>query len=187
MLFVRAVATTVELQGVDDLAHELTARFGQCAKLLVVIDYQESFVGAITIGDRPNILLYCLGPEAQDAQASRGAPYTVPISYALEWAESRRVQALSVSNLAAAIGLLDSTHWGTEKTGGVKPFEDIQAKIEDLDQEVLMLRSLKETQVKLDDLDDEVWQLSSIFKEDALAEQDSKSPLWQSRQRVERY
>lgn len=103
VLFVRSVQFIDELHLIDELLHELVMRFGDWARLLVIIDSQKSSHGSASVGDRPNLLLY-FAPEDTTSSLDPAAPYCAPIQCGIDWVEGRHTCNLtlpSVSSIAA--------------------------------------------------------------------------------------
>lgn len=126
-LFVRAVATTDELSSAEELLAVLLGKFGSQAKLLLIVDFQESSYGPCTVEGCPGLLVHFLHGTAHSGD-SRDAPYREPITAALALLRSARPAALHLEGaVAAAARAKPATHWGLVGPGGLRAFAPAEA------------------------------------------------------------
>jgi len=122
VLFVRVVASTDELQLVEELLDEVTQRFGDHAHLLVILDFQMRISGpAIVLGTRGKMMLYYHA--AEDREPAH-APYQKPVKVGLQWAAGKAVNCTTFGTMRDAIEMADKNAWGYTAHGGVRSFED---------------------------------------------------------------
>lgn len=116
VMFVRCAATTDELPYLAEVLGELKARFGHCAKLLVVIDHQRRATGPMAVSGLDDLLVYRNPPMPC-------LEYSDALRCAVAWAEGGAVNATVCGSLAELAERAEVTHWGLEKLGGIFPFE----------------------------------------------------------------
>lgn len=124
VLFVRSVASSQEIPESDKIMRQLMRSFGQQAKLLVIVDFQENDAetGARRVDGLDNLLMYFNNTAKAE---SRAAPYTLPIKVALDWAVGRPIPARSFRNLQEAHASARETDWGMFGLDGCPAFVDV--------------------------------------------------------------
>jgi len=127
-LFVRAAATSSELEYAGELAQELQSRFGLGAHLLMMLDFQVRAEGPGIVEGIPNLLVYYLSSDIHTDSA--GAPYTTPVLAGLDWVAGRPIKAMKFPGLEQVIACADETEWGLNGLGGHLAFEDAQDESE---------------------------------------------------------
>eukprot|EP00929_Paragymnodinium_shiwhaense_P119233 TRINITY_DN91117_c0_g1_i1.p1 TRINITY_DN91117_c0_g1~~TRINITY_DN91117_c0_g1_i1.p1 ORF type:complete len:573 (-),score=105.12 TRINITY_DN91117_c0_g1_i1:18-1622(-) len=123
VLFVRTVAVSDELQRAGELLAELKAQFGPLACLLMIVDFQRTANGPATVRGYPDLLVWYLSGEIHNAPDADGAPYTEPVSVALNWAVGRAIAAMDFVDLETIVNCTDPTDWGMTGLAGVAAFE----------------------------------------------------------------
>eukprot|EP00403_Amphidinium_massartii_P043884 CAMPEP_0178436566 /NCGR_PEP_ID=MMETSP0689_2-20121128/34506_1 /TAXON_ID=160604 /ORGANISM="Amphidinium massartii, Strain CS-259" /LENGTH=629 /DNA_ID=CAMNT_0020058667 /DNA_START=30 /DNA_END=1919 /DNA_ORIENTATION=+ len=122
VLFVRAAATTKEVMKAEELLRVLTDIFGPNACLLQIVDGQTQVQGAGLVADQPRLLTYSL---ATDAHMKPGElAYEKPIRCALEWANSKPIDAMTFPDVATYASFLQESAMGLAGLGGLSAFED---------------------------------------------------------------
>jgi len=121
ILFIRSVAHTRELLLTDELLQEITKRFGERAKLMVIVDFQAGNVGPALVQDRENLLVYSLPTKAH--QEPYGAPYGDPIKAALDWMDGCLQGARVLPSVNSLLDGCDIRNgWSID---GLDPFEEL--------------------------------------------------------------
>lgn len=123
VLFVRSVATTEEIQHTEKLYGELLQRFGRCAKLLLIVDFQPADEH-ILVNGLDNLLIAKLHHSAHGGD-NGGAPYAKAIGVAIEWAKSGKLLGDVPSKNVTSISMVNETptDWGLKGLGGLPAFE----------------------------------------------------------------
>merc|ERR1711879_635159 len=110
VLFVRAVASTRELQLAEELLEELTNRFGKQVHLLLILDYQKSAQGPVLVrGVKGRMMIYFHREEDREPQF---APYMMPVREALKWAAGKPINAKEFESVRDILKLTTPTDWG---------------------------------------------------------------------------
>ena len=125
LLFVRVVATTLELGRAYELTQALSKRFGQQAALLppglvafgssalksgpsrLICDFQKQ-VGPLMVDQFEDLMVYFLEPEAHQVKA----PYRKAILTALEWLSGKELRMDVVPDFKALQALAAPSSWG---------------------------------------------------------------------------
>lgn len=128
VLFVRVASQSDELPRAPELLREVE-RFGPCAKLLMILNFQEACEGPCLVWNYDNLMLYFLPPTAHSRSGGTfNQPYVKPVLNALDWVVGRQVPKLKqFPNLQAAQQVLTHNTWGKFGLGNLWAFEDGQA------------------------------------------------------------
>lgn len=128
LLFVRTVATTEELLRADELMGALSAKFGEAAALLLIVEFQAEVSGAHVVEGLDDLIVYFLGPEAHEDVAVSSAPYRIAVETALLWLKGEPLECAGLQSLRDLHALAEPTHWGLEGLGGLRAFEGLSAE-----------------------------------------------------------
>jgi len=126
VLFVRVAAATDELLLATELLSELTKRFGERARLLLILNFQTKTSGPAFLENCRNLILYFLTPDAHKADNPNFCqPYAEPVRVALEWAVGRgQEKAVTFSSAEIALEAAEGDNWGFNGLGGLRAFEE---------------------------------------------------------------
>lgn len=129
-LFVRVAASTDELPRIQELLDELTSIFGKEVFLLLILNWQVSFIGFASLSSIPNLLVYFADSSIHDRekQTVPGAPYAAAVQSGLQWAAGRPVKSVVFSELNLLLTKVDRNSWGYTGMGGLAAFECITAE-----------------------------------------------------------
>jgi len=130
VLFVRVAGNTGELRRAPELVDELVARFGDGARLLLVLNFQHRFMGPALVRGHDRLMVHCLSSAAHHRESETfGAPYVEAVRIALDWVLGRSFVAYTASNLEALEGEVTVDDWGKAGLGGLRAFEDDQLEL----------------------------------------------------------
>lgn len=130
VLFVRVAVETRELLRAGELLGQLQDQFGSQARLLLILNFQETMSGPATVAELPDLMVYFLPSQAHARSSeSFGQPYVAPVRCALDWAVGREVEVLSLPDLEAAAQKATRNDWGTRGLGGLDAFEGWPAPV----------------------------------------------------------
>jgi len=124
VLFVRVAGHTRELEQLPELLQELHSRFGDLARLLLILNFQRANLGPALVTGHERLMVWLLSEDAHKrTSASFGQPYTEPVRGALEWAVGRPVQAGEYQSLEALSKFVRPNEWGESGLGNMPAFE----------------------------------------------------------------
>lgn len=122
ILFVRSVACNDEIKSVDLLLKALHTLFGENACLLLIVDFQKSATGALSVENMDDLLVYFLDGSVHAGETA-SAPYRAAISAAIDWVKGEEIDTQTVETLEALHELSDATKWGMCGVGELNSFE----------------------------------------------------------------
>lgn len=108
LLFVRAISSMDELSRAGELLQALKEHFGMQACLLLIADFQRETLGAITVENQEDLLVYFLGAADRGPEGTM-APYGRPTKIAIDWVKGEAFEAGCVSNLPSLRALANPT------------------------------------------------------------------------------
>mmetsp|Transcript_134272 Transcript_134272/g.388693 ORF Transcript_134272/g.388693 Transcript_134272/m.388693 type:complete len:344 (+) Transcript_134272:49-1080(+) len=124
VLFVRVASHTGELLRAPELVTELSERFGDGARLLLVLNFQPPGKGAVLVRGMERLMVHLLPSEAHMRGSKNfGTPYVEAVHLALDWALGRPTSARLVPSLEALAAEVKENDWGKSGLGGLVAFE----------------------------------------------------------------
>jgi len=128
VLFVRVAGDTGELHRAPELLNELKTRFGDGARLLMVLNFQQKSTGPAEVRGHEGLLLNLLASEAHTRSSSSfGQPYAEAVRIALDWVVGREVGARCYDSLEAMAKDVTPDNWGKSGLGGLRAYEEDDA------------------------------------------------------------
>lgn len=129
ILFVRAVATHMEVSRADEVVAALKKKFGNQVALLLIVNFQTEAFGAHVAENCEDLMVYFLGSDAHE----QPEPYREPIETALDWLQGNEVKAACVDDVKALQALTTPTLWGLMGLHGLLAFNGITRKRDETD------------------------------------------------------